>query len=227
MTPPREDRPPYAFVEFENVKSALAAMEEMEFRVRLVQFVYLCVFLCYVCVYLWACMYVRVFGEVQCKRESHRQETNQFSISTSQHHVNDHPHSVSRAVLFSPFSTPRRVATTAAEVFVVVGAARTEIDVAATGGTKERTTITTGTVEEERVEWKGIRTRRRSTAVTVRIEKVISSRNINTSTNTSIKMNNEDRTRDSRQLLRVGKDGLRALLLLLLRRQRRQRWRKI
>lgn len=32
VTPPREDRPPYAFVEFENVKSALAAMEEMEFR---------------------------------------------------------------------------------------------------------------------------------------------------------------------------------------------------
>lgn len=34
VTPPREDRPPYAFVEFESVKSALAAMEEMEFRVR-------------------------------------------------------------------------------------------------------------------------------------------------------------------------------------------------
>jgi len=33
VTPPREDRPPYAFVEFESVKSALAAMDEMEFRV--------------------------------------------------------------------------------------------------------------------------------------------------------------------------------------------------
>lgn len=34
MAPQREDRRPYAFVEFSEVKSALAAMEEMEFRVR-------------------------------------------------------------------------------------------------------------------------------------------------------------------------------------------------
>lgn len=34
VPPTRDDRPPFAFVEFDNLKSALAAMEEMEFRVR-------------------------------------------------------------------------------------------------------------------------------------------------------------------------------------------------
>jgi hypothetical protein len=34
VTPQREDRRPYAFVEFEKVQSAVAAMEEMQFRVR-------------------------------------------------------------------------------------------------------------------------------------------------------------------------------------------------
>ncbi|EWM23903.1 cold inducible rna binding protein [Nannochloropsis gaditana] len=32
VPPTRDDRPPFAFVEFDNLKSALAAMEEMEFR---------------------------------------------------------------------------------------------------------------------------------------------------------------------------------------------------
>lgn len=33
VTPEQEDREPYAFVEFEHVRSAVAAIEEMQFRV--------------------------------------------------------------------------------------------------------------------------------------------------------------------------------------------------
>jgi len=35
VTPKREDRRPYAFVEFEKVQSAVAAIEELQFRVRM------------------------------------------------------------------------------------------------------------------------------------------------------------------------------------------------